>query len=203
MAYDLSQLKTTKAQHPPRILIYGPPGLGKTSLATEFPDPIILDIEQGVPMGVEIPTFGAVESFDQVMDAMKALYTGEHKFRTLIIDTLDRLEPLVWEGVCAKNGWKSIEDPGYGKGYVAAVEYPQSLACPPSILFNSCERSGGRLGWLGLACLWWPQFLALVLNLAVRPINSRQHRNQSDVSSSVRIAVNSSIASRWIPHTAM
>lgn len=134
MAYDLSQLKTTKAQHPPRILIYGPPGLGKTSLATEFPDPIILDIEQGVPMGVEIPTFGAVESFDQVMDAMKALYTGDHKFRTLIIDTLDRLEPLVWEAVCAKNGWKSIEDPGYGKGYVAADEMWRKLFAAANML---------------------------------------------------------------------
>ena len=100
---------------------------GKTSLAAEFPDPIIVEIERGVPTGVEIATFGEIDGYDQVLNAIKALYTGEHGFRTLILDTLDRLEPLVWAKACADNNWPSIEAPGYGKGYVAADELWRKL----------------------------------------------------------------------------
>lgn len=127
MAYDLSTLKTTRRDDPPRVLIYGPPGLGKTSLAAQFPNPIIIDVESGAPAGIEIATFGEIDSYDQVLDALKALYTGEHGFRTLIIDTLDRLEPLVWAKACADNNWSSIEAPGFGKGYVAADDLWRKL----------------------------------------------------------------------------
>jgi DNA polymerase III delta prime subunit len=127
MGYDLSTLKTTRKDDPPRLLIYGPPGLGKTTLAAEFPAPVILDIEAGAPSGVDIASFGEIESYDQVLDALKALYTGEHAYRTLIIDTLDRLEPLVWAKACEANSWPSIEAPGYGKGYVAADEFWRKL----------------------------------------------------------------------------
>lgn len=127
MAYDLSTLKTTRKNDPPRVLIYGPPGLGKTSLAAQFPRPIIIDVEDGTPSGVDIATFGQIETYDQALDALKSLYGGEHDFGTLIIDTLDRLEPLVWAKTCEANNWSSIEQPGYGKGYVAADEFWQKL----------------------------------------------------------------------------
>lgn len=120
MALSLADLKTTRTDKPPRILIYGPPGLGKTSLAAEFPSPIIIDVEDGTPAGVEIPTFGRIESFAQVMEALQALYTEDHQHMTLVIDSLDKTEPLVWQSVCEQHNKKSIEDFGYGKGYVEA-----------------------------------------------------------------------------------
>jgi hypothetical protein len=39
---------------------------------------------------------------------------------TLVIDSLDHLEPIVWDFTCRKNGWDSIQTPGYGNGYVEA-----------------------------------------------------------------------------------
>ena len=122
MAYDLTSIKTTAAEHPPRVLIYGPPGLGKTSLAAEFPNPVIMDIEDGVPSGVEIPSLGEITSYQSVLDRFAALYNGDHTFKTLIIDSLDRLEPLIWAHACTENNWASIEDAGYGKGYIVAAD---------------------------------------------------------------------------------
>lgn len=120
MAISLKDLKSTRADQPPRVLVYGPPGIGKTSLAAEFPAPVFIQVEEGTPGGLEIQSFGHLTSFDQVMEAIGALYTEEHDRQTVVLDSLDKLEPLVWAKVCADNRWTSIEDPGYGKGYVMA-----------------------------------------------------------------------------------
>lgn len=125
MAFDLSTLKSTTAVHPPRVLIYGPPGLGKTTLASEFTAPVIMNLEGGVPMDVHIQTLGDPEDlvdWTAVIARLTALYTQEHPFKTLITDSLDRLETLAQRHVCRENKWASIEDAGFGKGYVLASE---------------------------------------------------------------------------------
>lgn len=113
----MSKLRTLKAELPPRVLIYGPPGMGKTTLASEFPAPVFIQAEDGTPAGVELTGFRP-SSFEDVMEAIASLYTDPHEFRTIVIDSLDKLEPLVWDAICRTNNWKSIEQPGYGKGYV-------------------------------------------------------------------------------------
>jgi hypothetical protein len=54
---------------------------------------------------------------------MSFLGTEPHDHRTLVVDSLDPLEPLIWREACTANGWASIETPGYGKGYVVADNY--------------------------------------------------------------------------------
>jgi len=120
MAISMANLRRVTATEPPRVLIYGPAGLGKTTLASEFPAPVFLQVENGTPKGVELDTFGHLQSYQEVMGYLQLLYNDEHNFRTVVIDSLDKLEPLVWEATCERERFDSIEAPGYGKGYVAA-----------------------------------------------------------------------------------
>ena len=101
MALSLSNLVRAKSDKPPRIVIYGVPGIGKTSLAAEFPDPIFIQTEEGAG-NLELTTFSAepLTSFGQVDEAIELLLTGEHEFRTVVLDSLDWLEPIVWAETC-------------------------------------------------------------------------------------------------------
>jgi hypothetical protein len=115
---NLSNICTVTATLPPRILVHGQEGTGKTTLAARFPAPIFLQTEDGVPGGLQLMSFGLLAQFSDVRSALAVLATEDHGFRTVVVDSLDKLEGLIWADVCATRHWPSIEAPGYGKGYV-------------------------------------------------------------------------------------
>lgn len=126
MAISLSNLRKVRADKPPRLLFYGPPGIGKTTLASEFPNPVFLQIEDGTPGDVELTSFGRLTSFQDVYDALGALYTEEHDFQTVVIDSVTELQKLVFAETGARGDdegktYARIEDFPYGKGYVYAM----------------------------------------------------------------------------------
>ncbi len=110
---------------PPRITIYGPSGIGKTTFAASAPSPIFILTEDGLG-DIEVPAFPLATSYDDVIGALSTLGKEDHKFKTVVIDSLDWLEPLVWAATCKRLGVASIESPGYGKGYVeASIEWKE------------------------------------------------------------------------------
>lgn len=107
---------------PPRTLIYGPAGVGKTTFGASAPKPIFLPIEDGLGL-IEVDSFPKPTSYLEVREALDELINQEHDYRTLVVDSLDWLEPLIWMHTCEQNKWSSIEQPGYGRGYVEALKY--------------------------------------------------------------------------------
>jgi hypothetical protein len=121
MAISLASLLSTNTLTPPRILVHGVAGIGKTTFASQADAPVVLMTEDGLGK-LQVPHFPLAKSYADVIQAIDALSTEAHEFRTLVVDSVDWLEPLIWAEACRLNKWGSIEEPGYGKGYAAALD---------------------------------------------------------------------------------
>ena len=119
---SLSNIRMKTKLKPPRIVLFGSSGVGKTSFAASMNKPIFICTEDGLGK-IEVPHFPLAKSFEDVMENLQSLINNENDYKTLVIDSLDWLEPLVWDKACQDNNWKSIEQPGYGKGYVEVLKY--------------------------------------------------------------------------------
>ncbi len=111
MAISLAQLTRTNSPKPPRILIHGVAGVGKTTFAADANAPVFVQTEDGLGT-LATSHFPLARTFEDVIDALAALYTESHDFKTVVVDSVDWLEPLVWGRACRDNGWASIEDAG-------------------------------------------------------------------------------------------
>ena len=107
-------------QRPQRVIIYGPEGVGKSTLAAGLPAPVLLDTEQG-SSHIDVARLDC-RSYGDVINAIEELTQGGHEFRTVIIDSIDWCERLFVNAFIrehnkrANASLKSIEDFGYGKG---------------------------------------------------------------------------------------
>lgn len=121
---NLASIITNDAPPPPRIICYGPEGVGKTTWASQAPAPIFIRTEDGLG-SIKAPAFPLATSFEQVLEALGTLYTEEHQFKTVVLDSLDWLEALIWTAIAVTpkdGGPKSVEGHGYGKGYIYAAD---------------------------------------------------------------------------------
>ena len=120
----LETIITGKQQRGPVLAVYGPEGVGKSTFAASAPKPIFLQTEDGLGE-LDGSKFPLCQTYADVVEQLKAVRDGEHDFQTICIDSLDWLERLIWDRVCADYGVKSIEkaDGGYGKGYTHALTY--------------------------------------------------------------------------------
>ena len=99
MAINLKSIKKNTELLPPRIMLYGPHGLGKTTFGAGAPNPIFILTEDGLGQ-IEADHFPLATTFTQVQEALASL-TGDHDFQTVVIDSLDWLDNLGWEEINA------------------------------------------------------------------------------------------------------
>ena len=105
MAISMASLRRSTEVKAPRIMLHAVHGIGKTSLGAGMPKPVILQTEDGLGM-IDMPTFGLLKSYAEVMETIASLYSEDHEFETVVLDSLDWLEPMVWAETCRLNNWK-------------------------------------------------------------------------------------------------
>lgn len=120
MASLLKQVQNGILPAPPRTMLYGVHGVGKSTWASQSDGPIFIQTEDGLGQ-IECAKFPLAEDYAQVITALSELYSEKHDYRTVVVDSLDWLERLIWAEVCRKRGVESIEDIGYAKGYIFAL----------------------------------------------------------------------------------
>jgi hypothetical protein len=123
---SLANITRGKQDRPLRVILYGVEGVGKSTFASQAPNPVFLCAEDGTSH-LDVARFPSPRTWTEVLEAIRVLTHEDHVFKTLVIDTLDWLEPLCWQHVCQQNGKQSIEDFSYGKGYMLAMEQWRQL----------------------------------------------------------------------------
>lgn len=123
MKFNLSSIKRGQEIKPPRIVVYGVEGLGKTTFAAGAPSPIFLQTEDGLG-ALDVPRFPMVQSSEDIRQAISALFDEDHDFQTLVLDSADHLEHMIARELEAKFDAKDL---AYGKGAIKMSEAWQEL----------------------------------------------------------------------------
>lgn len=110
------KIQTGIVQRAQRIVLYGGEGIGKTTLASKFPEPLFIDIESG-STHMDVRRLDGVDSWDALLATVKEVAATPDVCKTLVLDTADRAERMAMDKVCRDYRLKSIEAAGYGKGY--------------------------------------------------------------------------------------
>ena len=122
MTSILSSITRGRTLDAPRIILYGMEGIGKSTFAANFPSPIFIQTEDGLGM-INCAKFPLAKSFDEVFQELVALETEPNEFKTIVIDSLDWLERLIWDKVAQDSKVNNIEQIGFGKGYTMALTF--------------------------------------------------------------------------------
>ena len=104
----LDNIQTGRENKPPRIMIYGSEGIGKSSYAAGAPNAIFIQTEDGLGE-IDCRKFPLAHSLSEVIAELTALRDEAHKFQTVVVDSVDWLERLIFDEVCREFGVRSIE----------------------------------------------------------------------------------------------
>ena len=128
---NISSGRISRAQ---KVVIYGAEGIGKSTLASCFPNPLFIDTEGGTSH-MDVRRIEKPSSFDSLVSIVNEVAKEKDICGTLILDTADWAEQLCITGVCAKYKKTGIEDFGYGKGYTyLAEEFSRLLSALDAVI---------------------------------------------------------------------
>ena len=118
----LSKVTKGKLKRPKIVLIFGVDGCGKSTFGSQAPNPIFIGAEEGTSH-LDVSRFPQPKKWADVINSMTSLKTEAHDYKTLVVDSLDWIEPILHKEICLEYGVNSIEKAagGYGKGYAEAV----------------------------------------------------------------------------------
>ena len=106
---------TGKIDRPLKVVIYGTEGIGKSTLASKFPDPLFIDTEGGTAH-LDVRRTQKPQDWDELITLVREIADTPEVCKTLVIDTADWAESMCIEYICRKYSQPGIEAFGYGKG---------------------------------------------------------------------------------------
>lgn len=162
MAISLASISKGQRIRPPRIVVYGVGGIGKTSFAAGAPKPIFIFTEAGQGT-IDLDSFRpsdrpgdpCLRTWGEIIDALQALYNEKHDYQTVVIDSVDFAEPLLWNHICARDNMANVEAYGYGKGYMHAADEARKM-----------------LGWLDALCMMRNMTVILVVHSQIKKFDA-------------------------------
>lgn len=109
---------TGKQKKKVRAVIYGPEGIGKSTMASQFPKPLFIDIEGGTH-ALDVARVQTPKSWAGLMQMLDSFASGQAPagFQTLVIDTADWSEKMLKEAICQEAGVTALGDMPYGTLY--------------------------------------------------------------------------------------
>lgn len=117
MSFEITSGAISSAQ---KVVVYGPEGIGKSTFASQFPDPLFIDTE-GSTKKLNVKRFPKPTSWEMLNNEIREA-VSKKLCKTLVIDTIDWAEQLCLNSICDRYQKKGIEDFGYGNGYVYEKE---------------------------------------------------------------------------------
>ncbi|HCT90966.1 MAG TPA: hypothetical protein DF613_06255 [Lachnospiraceae bacterium] len=110
-----------KLPHAKKFAVYGPEGIGKSTFASRFPDPVFIDTE-GSTKDMNVSRFEKPTSWPMVLEQVRYIHDNPGTCKTLVIDTVDWAEQMCIEHICVKHQKDGLESFGYGSGYIYVKE---------------------------------------------------------------------------------
>lgn len=122
---DLTSIKKSKDIQPPKIVIHGEPGVGKSTFAANGPEVLFLDCESGLSAITCAKV--KIECLKDLTESLTSFLAQDHQFKTLVIDSIDALETFIHTEIEQKHRVDAISRIDYGKGYDEAFTHLKDI----------------------------------------------------------------------------
>lgn len=123
---SLKNIKSGKEVKPPKLVLYGTPGIGKSTFPSKIPNVIYIPTEDGISH-LDVAKFTQPISLDGFNEYLKDLSNKEHDYKCLVIDTIDWFEKLIHKDICKQKNVKEITEIPYGRGLKMALPYWEEM----------------------------------------------------------------------------